>query len=202
MKKPLIGICGAAGSGKDTLAEGIAKIDVAVIYHFADPIKNALNAMFGWTPAHWKDRDWKEAPIPWLTERYGTMDVSPRTLAQTLGTEWGRDLVHPDLWLKIAQQKWNRVKGQAHMGKGGNVILGALIIPDVRFENEAEWIKDEGGILFEVNRPGVEPVAQHASERGIPDTLIDYSILNDRRPSDMVSNARELIWQYWAFSKD
>jgi len=195
MKKPLIGICGPANSGKDALAEGIARIDVCVIYHFADPIKNALNAMFGWGPAHWLDRDWKEKPIPWLAERYSTMEVTPRTLAQTLGTEWGRDMIHPDLWLKIAQQKWKRVAENASLGKGGRLILGALIIPDVRFPNEAQWIKDEGGILFEINRPGIEPVAAHSSENADLSQWIDYTILNDRRISDMVSNARELIWQ-------
>jgi hypothetical protein len=188
MKKPLIGICGAANSGKDTLAEGIAKIDVCVIYHFADPIKNALNAMFGWGPVYWENREWKERSIEWL----GT---SPRVLAQTLGTEWGREIIDQEIWLKIAQQRWKRVAESAMLGKGGRLVLGALIIPDVRFPNEAKWIKDEGGILFEVNRPGVEPVAQHASEGADLSPWIDYTILNDGPPSQMISNARELIWQ-------
>lgn len=186
----LIGICGAAGHGKDTLAEGLAKIDVYAVYHFADPIKNALNAMFGWGPAHWNNRDWKEQKLDWL-------DASPRELAQTLGTEWGREIVHPSLWLKIAQQKWKRIGGTAVVNtkSDGKIAAMGLIIPDVRFPNEAAWIKEAGGILFKVHRPGVESVAQHASEQADLTEWIDYTILNDAPPSHMISNARELIWQ-------
>jgi hypothetical protein len=201
----LIGICGAAGSGKDTLAEGLASIDVYFVYHFADPIKAALNAMFGWGPAYWQNREWKEAEIPWLTERpaglhvwrYGTMDVTPRTLAQTLGTEWGRNMIHPELWLRIAREKYRKMSGQAVVNTktNGEIAAMGMIIPDVRFENEAKWIKAEGGILLKVHRPGVEPVAQHASEQADLTEWVDYTILNDAPPSHMISNARELIWQ-------
>jgi hypothetical protein len=194
MPKPLnklIGICGAAGSGKDTLAEGLAAIDVYFVYHFADPIKNALNAMFGWGPAHWMNREWKEQKLDFLPQ------VSPRQLAQTLGTEWGREIIDRHIWLKIAQQKWKRIAGTATVNtkSNGEIAAMGMIIPDVRFENEAKWIKEAGGILFKVHRPGIEPVAQHASEQADLTDWIDYTILNDGPPSQMISNARELIWQ-------
>lgn len=194
MPKPLnklIGICGKAGSGKDTLAEGLAKIDVYFIYHFADPIKNALNAMFGWGPVHWTDREWKEKPIDWL-------GVSPRVLAQTLGTEWGRDKIDRDLWLKIAQEKWRKASGTAVVNtkSNGQIAAMGMIIPDVRFENEAQWIRDAGGIVIEVVRPDLnEEVAAHSSEAGIPDTLIDLRIINNSTISQMISATREEIWQ-------
>lgn len=184
----LIGICGAAGAGKDTLAEGIANIDVYFVYHFADPIKAALNAAFGWGPANWQDREWKEKRIDWLGR-------SPRELAQTLGTEWGRDQVDEQVWLKCAQQKYRKIADTGTLAAGRVVGMG-MIIPDVRFENEAQWIKDEGGIMFRVHRTDhVPPNTGHSSEGAIPDSLIDYGIFNDGPPSHMVSNARELIWQ-------
>lgn len=188
--KPLIGICGAAGSGKDTLATGIAQIDVYFVYHFADPIKNAINEMFGWGPANWENRDWKERTLDWI-------DASPRSLAQTLGTEWGREVVDQEIWLKLAQRKFERVSSVAEM-KGGRIVGMGMIIPDVRFENEAQWINDAGGLLFEVVRPGQEEISEnsHASEAGFAPALIHETIVNDGPPSQMITEARRILWEY------
>lgn len=199
--KPLIGICGHAGSGKDTLAEGIAKTDVYFVYHFADPIKAAINVMFGFGPVHWENREWKEEAIPWLinTTSKDPMDpagISPRYLAQTLGTEWGRNLIDGNIWLKIAQKKFERVSSTAEM-KGGRILGLGMIIPDVRFENEAQWIRDAGGLMLEVIRPGQDIISEnsHASEAGFDPALIDATITNDGPPSLMVTEARRILWE-------
>ena len=199
--KPLIGICGPAGSGKDTLADGIAATDVYVKHNLADPIKAALNAMFGWGPAHWENRDWKEEPVPWLEIEDVGPFVSPRFLAQTLGTEWGRERIDPEIWLKIAQRKYAKIAGAGTMS-GGRIVGMGMIIPDIRFENEAAWIKDEGGLLFEVQRPGHEAISEseHASERGVPIKYIDAVIINDGPPSKMISEARKILWASSGFS--
>jgi hypothetical protein len=187
--KPLIGICGPAGSGKDTLADGIAAMDVYFKYSFADPIRAAINAMFGFGPANWENRDWKEEPIDWL-------GISPRTLAQSLGTEWGRDMIESELWLKIAQQKFAKIDGTARMEHGRILGLG-MIIPDVRFNNEAQWIRDAGGLLLQIERPGQETISEssHASEAGVDPALIDAVIMNDGPPSVMVMAARKVLWE-------
>ena len=192
--KPLIGICGPAGSGKDTLADGIAATDVYVKHNLAHPIKAALNAMFGWGPAHWENREWKDSPIDWLGH-------SPRYIAQTLGTEWGRELIDGEVWLKVAQRKYAKIAGAGTMS-GGRIVGMGMIVPDIRFENEAAWIKDEGGLLLEVQRPGHETISQseHASERGIPAEYIDAVIINDGPPSKMISDARKILWASSGFS--
>lgn len=193
--KPLIGICGPAGSGKNTLAEGIAAMDVYFVYAFADPIKAGINAMFGWGPANWESREWKEQDQDWIGS-------SPRSLAQTLGTEWGRDIVDSEIWLKIAQQKFNRVNQTAQM-QGGRIMGLGMIIPDVRFNNEAQWIKDAGGVLFHVERPDIEEISEnsHSSEGGINPELIDATIINDGPPSKMVMEARSRLWEFSGLSQ-
>lgn len=206
--KPLIGISGAAGSGKDTLARGIAMQDVYMVYHLADPIKAALNAMFGWGMDQWNDREWKEARIPWLSHQLTEDDVSvraaigehrfisPRYLAQTLGTEWGRQAVDRQLWLKIAQQKYAKINTEAKM-IGGRIMGMGMIVPDIRFENEAQWIKDAGGIMLHVERPDLEQISEssHASEAGFDPALIDDVIYNDGPPSKMIAEGREKLWE-------
>jgi hypothetical protein len=216
---PLIGISGAAGAGKDTLARGIAAVDVYGIYHFADPIKLAINAMFGFEMGDWNDREWKEEPIPGFEMRLSAdycdrFDIprqavgevasrSPRFLAQTLGTEWGRLMIDMDIWLKLAQRRYAMISKQATLSKGRIMGMG-MIIPDVRFENEAQWIKDEGGLLLHVERPGQEEISEssHASEAGFDPALINEVIYNDGPPSKMIADAREILWHFSGFSAE
>lgn len=167
-------------------------MDIYFVYHFADPIKAAINAMFGFGPVHWENREWKEAAIPWL----GPDPISPRSLAQTLGTEWGREMIDEEVWLKIAQQKFAKVNTSATLDSGRIVGLG-MIIPDVRFENEAQWIKDAGGLLLNVERPGQEIISEssHATEAGLDPALFDAVIVNDGPPSLMVMAARRILWE-------
>ena len=58
------------------------------------------------------------------------------------------------------------------------------IITDCRFPNEAEAIKDRGGIIIRVDRPGVEPVNAHPSETALDNLDFDYRIAN---VSDLVA---------------
>ena len=192
---PLIGISGAAGSGKDTLARGIAATDVYFIHHFADPIKQAVNIMFGFEMADWDDREWKEGHLD------GFDEVSPRFLAQTLGTEWGRHVIDTDLWLKLAQRKYDKVSKTATLNQGRIMGMG-MIIPDVRFENEAQWIVDEGGLMLHIERPGQEQISEssHASEAGFDPALIHEVVYNDGPPSKMIADAREILWHFSGFS--
>lgn len=200
--KPLIGICGAAGSGKDTLAQGIAAMDVYFVYSLADPIKAAINAMFGFGPVHWEDRDWKEKPIPWLSEpdfEGVAYPISPRTLAQTLGTQWGREMVDPEIWLKIADHKFQKISNVGRLESGRIMGLG-MIVPDIRFENEARWIRENDGLLLKVVRPGQETISEnsHATETGLDilcPELIDAVVTNDAPPSKMIMEARRILWE-------
>jgi len=140
----LIGICGKAGAGKDTVAEQILRHDNFVRLSFADPIKQMLSIL----GVNCMNRETKEVP----DDRFG---VSPRRMAQTLGTEWGRNLIDQDIWLKIAQERWRELK----------YSNTNLVIPDVRFPNELAWIRKEGYVIH-VTRD-VAPVEEHSSENSI-----------------------------------
>jgi hypothetical protein len=184
----LIGATGKAGSGKDTLALGLAdELEFNYnfeIYHFADPIKKALNVMFGWTMDQWDDREWKETPVVGI-------EKSPRQLAQTLGTEWGRHLVDRDLWLKIAMERYMKFREYSASvplphNLYGEPIESVMIVPDVRFANEAYWICKEGGTVIEVSRGSPDTESLHLSEAGVPDEYITHSIVNDGTIDEMI----------------
>jgi hypothetical protein len=158
----LVGITGRAGAGKDTLADFLVERCGYVKYSLATPLKLALNAAFGFTPEQWEDRAWKEQVIDWIGK-------SPRQLAQTLGTEWGRTHVAADIWLRCA----DRFIEQADR---------PVVIADVRFANEAVLIHRHGGRLVKVSRPGVDGVAAHASENGVDDVFIHHWAANTSTP--------------------
>lgn len=101
----------------------------------------------------------KEDPIPELG------DKSFRYLCQTQGTEWGRTLIDKDLWVKIVVNNPNRPN--------------FLVIDDVRFPNEFEAIKQAGGQVWRVWRPGVEPTSDHPSEGLLEGFDFDEDLKND-----------------------
>lgn len=175
----LIGITGKAGAGKDTLADFLVRRYGATKYSFAQPLKAALNEMFHWPMEAWNDREWKEREIKWLGK-------SPRQLAQTLGTEWGRELVHPQLWVLLAEQKYIQHIDDYSQDFGG---MPPFVIPDVRFVNEAEMIRSQNGVVIQLHRPGVMSIAAHKSEDGLPDDMIDITIINDTTIERMLHEA-------------
>jgi hypothetical protein len=161
MQKVLIGIAGKAGSGKDTAADYLKRYYGFKGVAFADPIRDGMKAIIGLDDYHFSHPT-KEVILP----EFGK---SPRQMMQTLGTEWGRQLVNQDLWLILAglrKSEWN--------------LLGHdVVITDVRFENEATWVRENGGTIWHILR-GKSVATAHASEAGIylhplVDEVIDNS---------------------------
>lgn len=152
----MIGITGAARAGKDTVADLLLKrLPGYSKLSFADPMKEMLavglklshEQLYG----HLKEV---------VDHRYGK---TPREMMQTIGTEWGREMVHPDVWC-------NALKARAG---------SATVEADVRFENEAALIR-EHGVLIAVHRDGVRTDSpDHISEKGIKPVPGDFSISNN-----------------------
>lgn len=150
----IVGLTGLAGSGKDTAAHHLAEALQArgkrcMRMAFADPIRQALMAI-GVPSSYIYDRDLKEADVPGFGASY-------RKLAQTLGTEWGRDTINPNLWVSVLETRLMGLQRKPDV----------LIITDVRMPNEADWITSQGGMLVRVERKGLASVRQHASEAGL-----------------------------------
>ena len=180
MKNKVIGIHGFARSGKDTVADYIVDKDIyKAKYSFAYPLKNAVSGLFG-IPREDLDGDNREVILP----EWG---LSIRQILQRFGTESMRDVFGEDFWLKKAQQTVDRA--EVEFG------IKQLIIPDVRFANEAEFCR-ENGILIHVVRPDADGKVGdvgHASEGGIIPEEDDHLIFNDGTLEDLYKKVDEII---------
>ena len=54
-----------------------------------------------------------------------------------------------------------------------------VVIPDVRFPNEADAIKELGGIIWRINRHGLNGINEHRSEHAMDSYMVDHVIYND-----------------------
>jgi len=82
----IIGICGLIGSGKDTVADYLVNEHGYRRESFANPLKDAVAAVFGWDREMLEgrskeSRQWREQTDAWWSERLG-MNITPRWVMQ------------------------------------------------------------------------------------------------------------------------
>ncbi|MGP5508866.1 deoxynucleotide monophosphate kinase family protein [Pseudomonas helleri] len=164
MKPIMIGLTGRARTGKTTAAEHLTGTYLLEQYAFADPLRDGLMAIFNLDPTDFEG-DRKEQPLAWL-------DHSPRQLMQSMGTEWARNTVHPDVWVKLAEQNLD------YMTKSLGAVTG-FVVSDVRFDNEADFIRRSGGTIIHIWRADAQSVNPHTSEKGIADNVNDLLVANN-----------------------
>lgn len=172
----LIGITGPAQAGKSTVARYLVEHGFAEV-SFAAPIKRAIATAFDLDIRDLERPDYKEADLPWLGK-------SPRFLLQTLGTEWGRKLVAPDLWLILAARRIEHARAFGHPG---------VIVSDVRFDNEADFILARGGTLWRIWRKSATAVRAHESEHGISDSYPVRGIMNNGTFAELYTRIDNLL---------
>lgn len=147
----IIGLVGKAGSGKDTAA---GMIPGAKVFSFADPLKEFCAQVFDWP----REVLWGPSE---LRNRYDPRypGLTPRHALQTLGTEWGRgcyENIWADLGIRRAKAWLEEYNPALH-----------AVFTDCRFINEARAIREAGGEVWRIIRPGSGlsgAASQHSSE--------------------------------------
>lgn len=117
----------------------------------------------------------------------GMQQMTVRQFLQELGTDACRQGLHPNTWVNALMADYTPTQVQWADGPVGGYEDGPMpnwIITDTRFPNEAQAIKDAGGIVIRVDRPGVKPTNAHPSETSLDDWDFDHKIMNG---SDIVS---------------
>jgi hypothetical protein len=179
----IIGICGFQSSGKDTLADYLIKEYGFYKLSFASVLKDIVSIMFNWPRDKLEgitkeDREWRETVDPWWSQQLKINILSPRYILQHFGTNLFRNHFHPDIWVKVVENKLHQYKN--------------IVITDCRFINEINMLIRYGAKIIHIHRNmpvwfdkykigiDVEEVKNlHQSEKEWIRCYYDYEIIND-----------------------
>jgi hypothetical protein len=169
----IVGFAGRIGSGKSTAAFEMCKVGGFQRVRFAGPLKKMMAAL-GLTTAQ-IDGNEKELPCELLCGK------SPRQAMQTIGTEWGRNLVGGQLWVNAWKHAVMRLP--AHV---------RVVADDVRFANEAEAIREMGGVVVRIDREvTASSNSNHASEAFEFD--VDHVIANTGTEEFFINQVKMMV---------
>jgi hypothetical protein len=206
----ILGLCGAARSGKDTVADFITDIveDDVLRVQVAGPLKAFLRDLFDWTEEH-TDGDLKDVPDEryprshnhhlWPGSRATARDIgddecidhlTPREAMQKLGGEYAES-TFPAIYA-VRAARW--AAGWAAEPER------TAIITDLRFVRDLKALKERGGFVVQVHRDGdglTGKAASHGSEtaRDQPEfqALVDYHIHNDGTLNDLLGKVDAML---------
>jgi len=225
--KNLIGISGKMGSGKDTVAliiqyltDGYAtKDDLTfsqwcdekkefpnevqytaspfMIKKFAGKLKDIICLLIGCTREELETESFKNSKLgPDWNDSHGI--DTPRDLLQVLGTDCGRDMIHPNIWVNALFADYKAVDTTKRTSMG-NIIdysdcpFPSWLITDMRFPNEAKSIENRDGITIRVNTTRASEVSNHESETALDSHNFDYVVDNSGSIQDLVDKVTSIL---------
>jgi len=159
-----IGISGKKKSGKDTVADIISTIlPNCIKYSFATELKKEVSRATGFS-------------VKYIDEHKDNF----RLVLQGWGTDFRRGIYGDTYWIKKMEEACEQ------FGMYENIL-----IPDVRFENEYDWIKSKNGIVIRVDRH-MDFSDSHISETALDNYKFDHHIINDGTLEDLVVMVEQL----------
>lgn len=175
----IIGVTGKKQSGKSLMANYLKKYNFVEL-SFAEPIKEICKILFNFTD------DQMNGQLKEIIDE--NWNVTPRKCMQFIGTELFRNQLNKlicdigeDIWMKIVYQKIKKLLGNN------------IIISDVRYQNEADMIKNCGGIIIKIQRNyDISDISDiHSSEQN--EIIFDHIIMNDKTQMEFYSEIEALM---------
>jgi hypothetical protein len=156
----LIGLIGLKQSGKDTFADYLVEKHHFRKLAFAEPVKQICQTMFILTEAQLNDPHQKEV----VDARWG---LSPRQMMQKVGTDMVRQMWGNDFWVKNMDIRHRQMNHD-------------VVVSDVRFPNEAQWVRDRGGLLVRIDDGRGQSTDSHSSETAQASIQEDVCVFNEK----------------------
>lgn len=173
----IVGITGKARAGKDTFAKGMADMG-----YFKASLADPLKVVTAYIANEMVDLYYGDKT---KEEHCEALGMTRRLALQRMGTEGVRNALGKDVWVNRLINDWRR----RH--------CPPTVVPDVRFDNEADLIIASGGIVLEIVRPDNANLsgdsATHVSESGINRTFISATIKNKGSMDDLVQEAHQFV---------
>jgi hypothetical protein len=139
----VLGLVGATGSGKTTIADVLASRYAFEKFHMGQPLKDMLRALGLSEGAVGGRSDERAAPQPILDGK------TARYALSTLGTDWGRNMISPRLWANAVKDKIARRLTEPNPRP--------IVIDDLRFPTDWEVVSAFGGAIVRIRRSTIEP---------------------------------------------
>ena len=119
MNNIIIGFVGFIGCGKDTAADYLVNFHGFRRDSFANTLKDAISAVFGWDRTLMEgrtaeSRKWREEVDQWWAKRLNIPHLTPRWVMQYWGTDVLRNNFHDDIWIASLENKVRKI-GRAHV---------------------------------------------------------------------------------------
>jgi hypothetical protein len=161
----IIALSGYARSGKDTIADHLVEKYGFIKLSFATPMREALYRL----NPEIRDMTGLVYTFKQAVNLFGWDDMKTyfppyRGLMQRMGTEVGREMFGEDFWV---DQALKQLEGNSK-----------IVFADCRYQNEASAVRNAGGDIWRVHKPGVEAANDHTSEHDLDDYTFDSYVLN------------------------
>ena len=158
------------------------------IKKWAGKLKTIASLLTGIQTEKFEDQEFKKTELgpEWNCNPPGKVGwvhrqpMTVRDFLQKLGTEGLRTGLHENTWVNALMADY---EGLYDLDTDRTTYPN-WIITDTRFPNEAQAIKDSGGIVIRIDRPGYTAVNAHPSETALDNWKFDHKIMNG---SDLTS---------------
>lgn len=174
----LIGIHAKPRAGKDSVCNYLLKTKSLIRFGPSVQVKKTTAAMFNIPEEYLYDDDMKDTIDPYW-------GISYREMAQKVGKESSRDIFGEDFWIRHVEK---------YLHHDLPITKSGIILADIRYKNEVEWVKQKGGKVIFITRKNKPAAANetHPAEIGLPEELADFIIRNDGTLADLYASIDEL----------